>query len=240
MSDPAMKIVLFGNGRMSDAIRKLAELSKRHCIIATISRTDQSIAPLADADAAIDFSHPAAVITNLQSCIAANTPLVIGTTGWEERLSDAKKLINQHPNFACLFSPNFSIGVYLYKQIIAHAAMLMQPFDEYDACGIEYHHRHKIDSPSGTAKALTQTIQNAMPRLPSFHFTSVRCGELPGIHSILFDSPFDTITLTHEARSRQGFAQGALLAAEWLAEKRGFFSFEEMMLSIQEKAKGAR
>jgi 4-hydroxy-tetrahydrodipicolinate reductase len=172
--------------------------------------------------------------------MTTNTPLVIGTTGWEEQLPAAKALTSQHPNFGCLFSPNFSIGVYLYKQIVAHAAMLMQPFDSYDACGIECHHRHKIDSPSGTAKALTQTIKNTMPRLQSFNFTSIRCGELPGTHSILFDSLFDTITLTHEARSRQGFAQGALLAAEWLAGRRGFFSYDEMMQNMQENVKGEK
>jgi 4-hydroxy-tetrahydrodipicolinate reductase len=154
--------------------------------------------------------------------------VIIGTTGWEEHYSIAKEIIKQCKG-SCLYAPNFSIGVYLFQQIVTYAASLMHPFKDYDVCGIEYHHRQKLDKPSGTAKALSQNLLQNMPRLHDFSFSSVRCGHIPGTHTLHFDSPVDTLILTHEARNRQGFAHGAIMAAEWLLNRQGFFSIDDMM-----------
>lgn len=183
---------------------------------------------LADADIAIDFSSAPSVIDHLTLCLSHGKPIIIGTTGWENELVEAQKMVLQ-ANGSCLYSPNFSIGVYLYQQILRYAATLFQPFEEYDVCGIEAHHSQKVDCPSGTAKALSKDILQHMPRLHSFNFASIRCGHMPGTHTIQFDSLADTLTLSHQARNRQGFAEGALLAAEWLLNRQGFFSFEDMM-----------
>lgn len=216
-----MKIALFGHGRMSELLVQLVNRSTSHTIV-----NDDDFN---HADVAIDFSHHSVVLPHLSLCIEHNKPLVIGTTGWEEQLDTAKALVKANPQMGCLYSPNFSVGIYLFKQIAAYAAALLQPWESYDACGIEYHHRHKVDAPSGTAKALTTTVRESLPRKPGFQFTSVRCGEMPGKHSILFDSLCDTITLTHDARSPSCFGEGALLAAEWLLHRKGFFTFDEMM-----------
>ena len=226
-----MKIALIGYGKMGQMVDQLAT-AKGHQVIARFSQQlgipDQRPQDLAQADIAIDFSQSSAVLNHLNLCLSLGKPLVIGTTGWEEKMSVAKDLVNQTQG-TCLYAPNFSIGFYLFQQIIGFAASLFQPFSEYDVGGIECHHRQKLDKPSGTAKALSHHLLKHMPRLPSLDFSSVRCGSMPGTHTLHFDSPVDTLTFTHQARNRQGFAQGAVLAAEWLVTKQGFFTIDEMM-----------
>lgn len=226
-----MKIALLGDGKMNRLIAELALLSG-HEITARFSRTCGTLqdnpSKLESAEVAIDFSHSSAVLDHLDSCLSFGKPLVIGTTGWEEHLSLAKQKVKEKQG-SCFFAPNFSIGIYLFQKIVSHAAALFQPHADYDVSGIEYHHQQKRDQPSGTAKALIDQLLQQMPRLKTLPFSSVRCGHIPGTHSLLFDSPCDTITLTHEARNRQGFAQGALLAAEWLLTRKGFFNLDDMM-----------
>jgi 4-hydroxy-tetrahydrodipicolinate reductase len=228
-----MKIALLGYGKMGKLVEQAA-LDNGHEVIAKFSRqlgTAQSrMHDIAQADLVIDFSQPSCVMPHLELCLSFNKPLVIGTTGWENQLNQAQDLVNRFEG-SCLHAPNFSIGAYLFQQIAFFAASLFQPFPEYDVCGIEYHHRQKLDAPSGTSKALTKQILEQMPRLDNLNFTSVRCGHIPGTHTIHFDSSVDTITLTHEARNRQGFASGAIKAAEWLVSRKGFFSIEDMMQS---------
>lgn len=227
-----MKIALLGYGKMGQLIEQAAQ-AKEHHIVARFSRqlgmAQDRRQDLDQADLAIDFSQAACVLPHLELCLTLGKPLVIGTTGWEEQHSIAKEMIKQH-NGSCLYAPNFSIGVYLFQQIVAYAASLIHPFKDYDVSGIEYHHRQKLDKPSGTAKTLSKSLLQHMPRLQDLSFSSVRCGHIPGTHTLYFDSPVDTLILTHEARNRQGFAQGAIMAAEWLLNRQGFFSIEDMML----------
>jgi 4-hydroxy-tetrahydrodipicolinate reductase len=226
-----MKIALIGYGKMGRLIEEMA-LAKGHQITARFSRQlgtlPEKKQDLAQADIALDFSHAAGVIPHLELCLLAHKPLVIGTTGWEEQYGHAQEMVKKAKG-SCLYAPNFSIGIYLFQHIVAYTASLLQPFNEYDVCGIECHHRQKLDAPSGTAKALSQNLLHHMPRLKNFSFSSVRCGSMPGTHTLHFESSVDTLTLTHQAYNRQGFAQGALLAAEWLLNREGFFSIDDMM-----------
>lgn len=226
-----MKIALIGYGKMGQLIEELA-LIHGHIIVARFSRQLGTLSDrpedLAQADVAIDFSQSSVVLNHLNICLSLGKPLVIGTTGWEEELPIAKRLVNQAKG-SCLYAPNFSLGIYLFQQVISYASSLFQPFNEYDVSGIEHHHRQKLDQPSGTAKALSQKLLQNMPRITSFNFSSIRCGHMPGTHTLHFDSPADTLTFTHQARNRQGFAQGALIAAKWLLPRQGFFTIDEMM-----------
>lgn len=226
-----MKIAFLGYGKMGQLIEKFA-LSKGHQTIARFSQTlgtpEKSLQTLAQADIAIDFSQSSVVLTHLDICLSLGKPIVIGTTGWEEQLTQAQHMVQQAQG-SCLYAPNFSIGIYLFQWIISYAASLFQPFKEYGVRGIESHHHHKRDQPSGTAKILSQKILKHLPRLSSFDFSSVREGEIPGTHTLYFESPVDSLTFTHEAHNRNGFAEGALKAAEWLLPRQGFFTLDEMM-----------
>ncbi|SPJ31689.1 4-hydroxy-tetrahydrodipicolinate reductase [Candidatus Protochlamydia amoebophila] len=222
-----MKIGLLGYGKIGKLIEKIA-LEKGHEIIAIITREDNDFQKkLEQVDVLIDFSHPEVVLDHINWSIILNKPIVIGTTGWEDQLEQAREQI-QKSTTSCLYSPNFLIGVQLFKQIVSYAAQLIRPFEEFDIAGVELHHNKKLDTPSGTAKALIKNIQEVLPHY-SLKFSSIRCGHMPGTHTLYFDSPTDTIILTHEARNREGFAMGAIKAAEWLKDKQGFFTIEDLV-----------
>ncbi|MDP1879889.1 MAG: 4-hydroxy-tetrahydrodipicolinate reductase [Parachlamydiaceae bacterium] len=225
-----MKIALIGYGKMGKLIDQLAT-QQGHEVIVKYQKSTPLSSMLSQADIVIDFSQADGQLDRLKCVLDYQKPIIIGTTGWDDSLSEAKKLVDKSQG-SCLFSPNFSIGVFLFQKIVQEAASLIHSFHHYDVSGVEFHHRQKIDSPSGTAKALAQTVMNAMPRTKSLAFESVRCGFIPGKHSLIFDSQVDTITLTHEARSREGFAQGALVAAEWLLDKKGFFDMDDFIQTM--------
>ncbi|MDR2631530.1 MAG: 4-hydroxy-tetrahydrodipicolinate reductase [Spirochaetaceae bacterium] len=188
---------------------------------------------LEKADVAIEFTRPDTAVENIKTLARWKLPVVTGTTGWYERLPEVTKLIHDAES-SLLWSSNFSLGVNLFYRIAAYAAAVMDPFREYDVGGLETHHNKKADSPSGTAKLLAEQVLSRMSRKkrvvwdtlnrpPSpeeLHFSSLRTGSIPGIHSLFFDSPADTIEITHTARNREGFALGALQAAEWLISGR--------------------
>lgn len=226
-----MKIALIGYGKMGQLVEQKAQ-ARGHLIVARFSRKLGTLKErqkeLSQADLVIDFSHASCVMENLKICLSLDKPLVIGTTGWEELHSKAQIMV-QEAGGSCMHAPNFSLGVYLFQQIVAYTASLFQSFSNYDVSGIEYHHRQKLDQPSGTAKALSQNLLQHMPRIKDFNFSSIRCGHIPGTHTLHFDSLDDTLTLTHQARNREGFAQGAIFAAEWLSSKKGFFTINDMM-----------
>lgn len=209
-----LRIALFGSGKMGGVVSRL------------VKERGHIITSLKEADVAIDFSHQSVVLDHLEMAINRGIPIVIGTTGWEEQLAYAKELV-QKSTIAALYSPNFSVGVALFLQLLEKARHL---FSEYDTTGIEYHHEQKVDAPSGTAKEIAKRLQLKAP------FTSVRCGHLTGKHELIFDSPFDTVTLTHEARSREGFAFGSLKAAEWICGKKGWYTFDDVLRSLYSAA----
>ncbi len=219
-----MKIVLIGYGKMGKMIEQVS-LQKGHSIVGRICSNDEiSRNTIGDADVCIDFTHPSCVMDNIKKTTELRKNLVVGTTGWYDNLEQARKVV-EASGIGFLYAPNFSVGVHLFMKIVSEAACLVN--DNYDVAGLEAHHREKVDQPSGTAKALAAILKDKIRE--DIPFTSLRCGSIPGTHSIIFDSPVDSITLTHQARNREGFAQGAVAAAEWLIEKKGFYTLEDML-----------
>jgi len=250
-----MRIAIIGYGRMGRMVEQLAR-DNGHTIVAIVDPLVTSSAVVihksvneikeSSIDAAIVFSLPSSAVTNIFDLIEKKIPIVMGTTGWYERLDEVTEVV-KNSGTSLIWSPNFSIGVNLFYRIAWHAAELINKFDEYDAGGFEAHHNKKLDSPSGTAKTLAEGIISRMdrknkivwetlnrkPETDELHFPSLRMGNVPGTHSVFFDSAADTIEITHTARSREGFASGAVRAAQWLtAEKRqGVFTIDDMLYS---------
>lgn len=242
-----MNIALIGYGSMGHALAKAA-VERGHAIGAIIDRsapeaTSKTVTAeaLKGVDVAIDFSSPEELTPSIAACTEAGIPLVVGTTGWYQRIEEVRSLVGTNIGF--LWSANFSIGVQLYLRIVAAAARLVDKAEEYDVWGTEIHHTGKADSPSGTAKALEKILLDAITRKKTvvedkldrkredseIHFSSVRGGSVNFGHTIGFDSAADKILITHEARSRDGYALGAIKAAEWLKDKEGFFGMEDYM-----------
>jgi len=180
-------------------------------------------------DVAIDFSVGEAVLRNVEACARAHVPLVEGTTGWKQHESDAKQIVSGHSG-AMVYGANFSIGVNLFYRIAKDAAALFAAVDGYAPFIEEAHHNRKRDAPSGTALKLRDLMSEHLgPDIPT---SSTRAGYIPGTHRVGFDSEADQILLTHTARSRQGFASGALLAAHWIAGRTGVFEFGQVIEEI--------
>lgn len=193
------------------------------------SKDDLTAEQLHGHDVAIDFSIGAAVLKNIEACARAHLPLVEGTTGWKQHESTAKQIINDH-SAAMVYGANFSIGVNLFYRIVKHAAELFSAVEGYAPFIEEAHHNRKRDAPSGTALQLRDLMSEHLgPDIPT---SSTRAGYIPGTHRVGFDSEADQILLTHTARSRQGFANGALLAAHWIIGRTGFFEFSEVIEEI--------
>jgi len=181
---------------------------------------------LRGADAAIEFTSPHAAPQNLRRLIAAGIPTVTGTTGWFDELAQIRDLA-QRENAAVVWGPNFSVGLHHFRGLVADAARRFAREENYGAWGWEIHHAAKKDSPSGTLLALAEEMARSGYQRP-VSLSANRAGWVPGTHEIGFDSAENTITLRHEARGREGFASGALRAARWLADKKGFFEFREI------------
>lgn len=202
---------------------------------------------LKDADAVIEFTRPDTAEKNILFLVKEKMPVVTGTTGWYKKLPEITRAVNDAGS-SLLWSSNFSLGVNLFYRVAEYTAKLMNPFAEYDVAGCETHHNKKADSPSGTAKILVEKVLAKMtrkkkavyemldrpPEADELHYASVRVGSMPGIHSLIFDSPADTIEITHTARSREGLAAGAILAAEWLTAKKraGVFTVDDALSDL--------
>jgi 4-hydroxy-tetrahydrodipicolinate reductase len=182
---------------------------------------------LRDVDVAIEFSTPQAAAQNIQQLAAAGVNAAVGTTGWLEQLPAARQAVTTSGT-GLVWAPNFSVGVNLFLQAVAYTAALFAAQREYDAWGWEIHHAAKKDAPSGTLRKLEEAMR-AGGYQRAIDLSSARAGAHPGTHEIGFDSLADTITLRHTARSREGFARGALRAARWVAGKRGVFEFREIL-----------
>lgn len=180
-------------------------------------------------DVAVDFTTGDAVLKNIEACARARVPLVEGTTGWKQHESTAKQLMTDHAG-AMVYGANFSIGVNLFYRIAKHAAALFSAVDGYAPFIEEAHHSRKRDAPSGTALKLRDLMSEHLG--PDISTSSTRAGYIPGTHRVGFDSEADQILLTHTARSRQGFANGALLAAHWIVGRTGVFEFSEVIEEI--------
>jgi 4-hydroxy-tetrahydrodipicolinate reductase len=183
--------------------------------------------PLDGADVAVEFSIPSSVLSNVIKVAAHRIPIVVGTTGWLEHLAEAKSIIEKNGS-ALIWSPNFSLGVNVFARLVAEAARLLKNEKEYGAWAWEIHHSTKKDAPSGTLIKLVEQMKAAgFDR--AIDTSSNRAGAHPGTHEIGFDSSADTITLRHTARSREGFARGALKAAQWIIGRKGFFEFSDAL-----------
>jgi 4-hydroxy-tetrahydrodipicolinate reductase len=187
----------------------------------------------------IDFTRSEAVVDNVRAALAAGARYVVGTTGWHDRLPEVRTLVEQAGG-GLVHAANFSVGVNLFYRIVREAAGLMARFPDYDPYIVEKHHRQKKDAPSGTARALGAILENATGRkaetqltgaLPdkAIHVTAIRAGGIVGEHTVGFDAGVDEILLEHRARSRRGFAAGSVLAAEWIAGRSGFHTFEDVL-----------
>jgi 4-hydroxy-tetrahydrodipicolinate reductase len=178
-------------------------------------------------DVAVEFSAPTAVAPNIERLAAIGVNAVIGTTGWAEHMARARAAVAQGGT-GLVWSPNFSIGVNVFMHLVAEASRRLAPFPEYGAWAWEIHHSAKADAPSGTLLKLLEEMKKADPNR-AVDSSSNRAGAHPGTHEIGFDSPADTITLRHTARSREGFARGALAAARWVHGKKGWFEFRDVL-----------
>ena len=229
-----MKIALIGHGAMGKLIGALAE-DKNHEIAVVIdeSHANLSSAQLAEklggVEAAIDFSVAEAVRRNVEACVLGKIPLVEGTTGWNSERAEIEKFIRENDG-AFVFGANFSIGVNLFYRIADFAAALFAKFEDYEAFIEEQHHSRKKDAPSGTALKLKDVIARHITK--EFSVSSTRAGNIPGTHRVGFDGAADQILLEHFARSREGFASGAILAAEWIRGRKGFYEFTDVMDEI--------
>ncbi len=226
-----MKLALFGYGAMGQLVAAGARKGGDEIGVVLKSNdgelpVDQLAEKLSSHDVAIDFSIGDAVMKNVQACALAHVPLVEGTTGWKQHEPTAKQLMTEHSG-AMVYGANFSVGVNLFYRIAKQAAALFSAVDGYAPFIEEAHHNRKRDAPSGTALKLRDIMKEHLgPDIPT---SSTRAGYIPGTHRVGFDSEADQILLTHTARSRQGFANGALLAAHWIVGRTGVFEFSDVI-----------
>ena len=221
-----MKIALIGYGKMGHMIESIA-LERGHeivCIIDQNNLCDFESEAFASADVAIEFTTPQTAEQNIRRAWAAGVPVVCGTTGW-----DVEAIRQEAQEAGLMWSSNYSIGVNILFALNRQLAKLMVAYPDYTPHMTEVHHIHKLDAPSGTAKTLQEAIGEE--RLPIADIKSIREGEVPGIHTVVWDSEVDTISISHSAKSRKGFALGAVIAAEWMKGKTGWHDFSEIIMS---------
>lgn len=238
-----MKIALFGYGKMGKAIEEIA-LNRGHEIVLKISTQNQdqlTVENLDKADVAIDFSTPSAAMSNILIAIKSNTPIISGTTGWLDDYNQVSKYCIDKGS-AFLYASNFSLGVNIFFELNKNLAQLMNTHQQYEIEITEIHHTEKIDSPSGTAISLAEQIISENDRKTCWALdksnneqqiiiNAQREGMVPGTHIINYQSEIDTISIKHEAHSRKGFALGAVIAAEWIQNKKGVFSMRDVLFS---------
>jgi 4-hydroxy-tetrahydrodipicolinate reductase len=238
-----MKIALLGYGKMGEEIHKLA-LKRNHEVVAIYNNIEDwegDLARLREAEVAFEFSTSDSVVDNILSCFDANIPVISGTTGWLDELEELKRQCLER-NQALMYAPNYSIGVNLFFELNRSLARLMSPWQDYEISIEETHHIHKLDSPSGTAIVLANDIirntdrkekwVRELPENPDeLGIKSYRTENVPGTHKVRYESEEDIMEIIHSAKSRRGFALGALLCGEWILGKKGFFEMKDFMSS---------
>jgi len=236
-----MKIALIGFGKMGREIDAVAR--EQGDVITRVFEIDNPVTPeaLADVDICIEFSMPEVVLSNIRAAIEARRDIVVGTTGWYQHLDEIKSAVKES---ALLYSSNFSLGMNIFLRMTRHAAAIINRAPEYDPYIQETHHRQKVDSPSGTALSLARILIQNIERKKEIlagapqgsikpemlHVSSIRAGVIAGTHTVGFDSDADSIELRHVAKSRRGFALGALTAARWLRGRKGVYTMDDVDL----------
>lgn len=235
-----MNIAIIGYGKMGKEIARIAQ-NRGHKIALIIdidNANDLTMEKLRDIDVAIEFSSPQTAKENILSCIKNSTPVVSGTTGWLDSWDEVTQLCKEK-NGSLFYASNYSVGVNVLFAINEKLASIMNSLTQYNVSMEEVHHIHKLDEPSGTAISLADQITEKIdrktkwtlgdPEEKELAIHARREGEVPGFHSVTYDSGFDSITISHDARSREGFATGAVLAAEFIAGKHGVFEMKDML-----------
>ena len=240
-----MKLALVGYGKMGRAVESVA-MERGHEVVARIDPTldtkDIGVATLGGADVAIEFTVPDVTVNNVTALAAAGVDVVVGTTGWHERLDEVAASVNA-AGIGMVHATNFSLGVSLFLRLARMAARMADALNEYDVHIHEAHHRHKVDRPSGTAITLADilieeldgkeswsaTLPDGAPHPQVLYVASERVGETAGSHVVGLEGPDDRIELRHESRTRVGFARGAVTAAEWIRGKSGVFTLDDML-----------
>jgi len=228
-----MNLLLLGRGKTGALVAEVAAERRHHaqalgakdnagCAALTPQRLDSF-------DAVIDFTAPHCVLAHIEACVRAGKNMVVGTTGWYKEIETVRRLVEQHKT-GLVYAANFSVGVNLFLDVVRAAAAALH--HEYSGQIFERHHVHKKDAPSGTAIAIQNVIRDAGPKHESLEITSFREGEVVGLHEVVLESAADRIYLCHDAKSRRGFAEGAVLAAEWLAGKKGFYDFRDVWREV--------
>lgn len=238
-----MNIAIIGYGRMGKTIESIG-IDRKHTISAIIDQDNiddlYKLTP-DTVDVAIEFTQPASAYNNIQALINQGIPVVCGTTAWTDKLPEIQSLVEQK-NGCFFYAPNYSIGVNLFFTMTEYMAKLMNGFEEFEVSMEEIHHIHKLDSPSGTALHLAHSIMEHTDRKTSWanetssdssvlSIVSKREEEVAGIHSVIYEGAYDKITFTHDAKSRTGFALGAVLAAEWVKGKTGLYTMKDYLKS---------
>ncbi|WP_299001181.1 4-hydroxy-tetrahydrodipicolinate reductase [uncultured Tenacibaculum sp.] len=230
-----MKIALLGYGRMGKEIEKIA-LQRGHEIV--IKSTGENTYDINETDVAIDFSVPASAYSNISNCINNNIPVVSGTTGWLDKYNEIVDLCNEKGG-AFIYASNFSLGVNVFFELNKQLAKMMSTLEQYNIAIEEIHHTQKLDAPSGTAITLAEgIIENTNKKAweldektseENIPITAIRTPDVPGTHTVTYSSEVDTIDIKHTAHNRQGFALGAVIAAEWLHNKTGVYTMRDVL-----------
>jgi len=233
-----MKIALLGYGKMGKTIEGIA-VERGHEIVYKITENIENV-DLSNSDVAIDFSIPSAAFKNISTCLKQNVPVISGTTGWLDQYEKAVTICKEE-NSAFLYASNFSIGVNLFFELNQKLAKMMNSFSDYKVAIEEIHHTHKLDAPSGTAITLAQQIISDSSKVGwkldkaqenEIPITAKRIDEVPGTHTVVYNSEIDAIEIKHTAHSRKGFALGAVVAAEWLKDKKGVYTMKHVLSSL--------
>ena len=247
-----MRIAILGYGKMGHAVEAMAR-NQGIEVVSTIDpmasdATHKAISAesVGNADVVIDFTSPKSVLGNIGLVAALHKNMVVGTTGWYDSIDSVKETVKSQ-GIGFVYSPNFSIGVNLFFRMVRRAAVVMDQFPTYDPFVYEMHHNQKTDAPGGTAKILGEIILKNVKRKKrmafdrindrkiepdELHVGSLRAGYMPGTHVVGFDGEADTIELIHTARSRTGFAEGALLAARWISDRKGFYTLDDIISGL--------
>jgi 4-hydroxy-tetrahydrodipicolinate reductase len=227
----ARSIAVIGDGKMGQAIRQLA-VDKGWKVTAFLGERENvggagiTARSLGNPEVAVEFTQPDAAVGNIIACLKAGVPIVVGTTGWYQSLPEVTRVAKESGT-GLLWAPNFSLGVNVLIELARYAGTMMRSLEGFDAHIVETHHAAKKDAPSGTAMAMGKAASDALERpIPT---TSVRTGSVPGTHELIFDGAFEQLSLTHLARDRRVFAEGALKAADWLIGKKGVFTMRDVL-----------
>ncbi len=238
-----MKITLIGYGKMGQLIERIAQERGHTISVVLDSKSDFSMMHKGNTDIAIEFTRPESAVGNIRRCVEHGIPVVVGTTGWNKDLDQTKIFVKEHKG-SMLYASNFSVGVNVFFELNKVLARLMSQLPAYKASIEEIHHVHKLDAPSGTAITIAEHVieqhsrytgwklaanENESSNSNTLPIEALRIPEIPGTHSVKYTSSIDAITLTHEAFNREGFAMGAVIAAEWLLGKTGVFTMQDVL-----------